>query len=160
MNKNHSFLTRVTAMLLALVCVLGLLPATALAAPPDTVKLEDCTYNGVQYDSPALGTCHLQQMRFDCGGKSAMGFCAEKGKGMGHSLEGHTWGNPQSITDPTVTTMMAYFYAHSTGVFTDQAHALGVDDVWDSDYTWTMNAWVQAIVWRSEERRVGKECRL
>mgnify|MGYP006922408641 CR=1 FL=1 len=59
-----------------------------------------------------------------------------------------TWGNPQSITDPTVTTMMAYFYAHSTGVFTDQAHALGVDDVWDSDYTWTMNAWVQAIVWR------------
>ena len=148
MNKNHSFFTRVTAMLLALVCVLGLLPATALAAPPDTVKLEDCTYNGVQYDSPALGTCRLQQMRFDCGGKSAMGFCAEKGKGMGHSLEGHTWGNPQSITDPTVTTMMAYFYAHSTGVFTDQAHALGVDDVWDSDYTWTMNAWVQAIVWR------------
>ena len=80
MNKNHSFLTRVTAMLLALVCVLGLLPATALAAPPDTVKLEDCTYNGVQYDSPALGTCHLQQMRFDCGGKSAMGFCAEKAR--------------------------------------------------------------------------------
>ena len=68
MNKNHSFFTRVTAMLLALVCVLGLLPATALAAPPDTVKLEDCTYNGVQYDSPALGTCRLQQMRFDCGG--------------------------------------------------------------------------------------------
>ena len=27
-------------------------------------------------------------------------------------------------------------------------HALNVDDVWDSDYTWTMNAWVQAIVWR------------
>ena len=72
MNKNHSFFTRVTAMLLALVCVLGLLPATALAAPPDTVKLEDCTYNGVQYDSPALGTCRLQQMRFDRGGKSAI----------------------------------------------------------------------------------------
>ena len=44
--------------------------------------------------------------------------------------------------------MMAYFYAHSTGVFTDQAKALGVDDVWDSGYTWTMNAWVQAIIWR------------
>ncbi len=148
MKKNHSLLTRMTAMLLVLVCVLGLLPATALAAPPDTVKLESCSYNGVQYDSPALGTCHLQQMRFDLSGKSAMGFCAEKGKGMGHSLEGHTWGSPQAISDPTVTTMMAYFYAHSTGVFTDQAHALGVDDVWDSDYTWTMNAWVQAVIWR------------
>ena len=148
MKRNHFFLTRMTALLLVLVCVLGLLPAAALAAAPDTVKLEDCTYNGVQYDSPALGSCHMQQMHFDCGGKSTMGFCAEKGKGMGHSLEGHTWGSPQPISDPTVKMMMAYFYAHSTGVFTDQAHALGVDDVWDSGYTWTMNAWVQAVIWR------------
>ena len=44
--------------------------------------------------------------------------------------------------------MMAYYYAHSTGTFTDQAHALGVDDIWGPDYTWYMNAWVQAIVWR------------
>ena len=81
-------------------------------------------------------------------GKSTIGFCAEKGKGMGWSLEGQTWGRPQAVTDPTVTTMMAYYYAHSTGVFTDEAHALGVDDVWDSNYAWTMNAWVQAVVWR------------
>ena len=67
---------------------------------------------------------------------------------MGWSLEGQTWGRPQAVTDPTVTTMMAYYYAHSTGVFTDEAHALGVDDVWDSNYAWTMNAWVQAVVWR------------
>ena len=80
MNKNHSFFTRVTAMLLALVCVLGLLPATALAAPPDTVKLEDCTYNGVQYDSPALGTCRLQQMRFDCGGKAPWASARKKAR--------------------------------------------------------------------------------
>ena len=148
MKRNHFFLTRITALLLVLVCMLGLLPTAALAAPPDTVKLEDCTYNGVQYDSPALGTCHMQQMRFDRNGKSTMAFCAEKGKGMGHSLEGHTWGSPQPISDPTVKMMMAYFYAHSTGVFTDEAHALGVDDVWDSGYTWTMNAWVQAVIWR------------
>ena len=77
-----------------------------------------------------------------------MGFCAEKGKGMGWSLKGHTWGNPKPISDPTVKTMMAYFYAHSTGVFTDQAKALGVDDVWNSNYIWTMNAWTQAVVWR------------
>lgn len=67
---------------------------------------------------------------------------------MGWSLEGQTWGNPKPITDPTVQTMMAYYYAHTTGVFTDQAHALGVDEVWGSDYSWTMNAWVQAIIWR------------
>lgn len=148
MKKIRFSLTRMTAMLLVLVCMLGLLPATALAASPSTIKMDDCTHNGVKYESPALGTCHLHQMHFGLDGKSTMGFCAEKGKGMGWSLEGHTWGNPQPISDPTVTTMMAYFYAHSTGVFTDQAKALGVDDVWDSGYTWTMNAWVQAIIWR------------
>ena len=47
--------------------------------------------------------------------------------------------------------MMAYYYAHSRGIFTDQAKALGVDQVWGSDYTWTMNAWVQAVIWRYKQ---------
>lgn len=149
MRKNHSLLTRMAAMLLVLVCMLGLLPTAALAADvPSTIKMDDCTYNSTHYDSPALGICYMHQMHYNYNGKSTMGFCSEKGKGMGWSLKGHTWNNPKSITDPTVTTMMAYFYAHSTGVFTDQAHALGVDTVWDSNYIWTMNAWTQAIVWR------------
>ena len=148
MQKTYSALTRMTALLLVLVCVLGLLPATALAANPSTIKMDDCAYSGTKYDSPALGECYMHQMHFNYNGKSTMGFCAEKGKGMGWSLKGHTWGNPQPISDPTVKTMMAYFYAHSTGVFTDQAKALGVDDVWNSDYTWTMNSWTQAVVWR------------
>ena len=148
MRKPRFSLTRMTALLLVLVCVLGLLPATALAASPGTIKMDDCAYNGVKYDSPALGECYLHQMHFGLNGKSTMGFCAEKGKGMGWSLKGHTWGNPKPISDPTVKTMMAYFYAHSSGVFTDQAIALGSNEVWGSDYTWTMNAWVQAIVWR------------
>lgn len=139
---------RIISLMMAVITLLGIFATPALAAPPGTIKMDDCTHNGVKYESPALGTCHLHQMHFGLNGKSTMGFCAEKGKGMGWSLEGQTWGSPQPVTDPTVTTMMAYFYAHSTGNFTDQAHALGVDDVWDSGYTWTMNAWVQAIVWR------------
>ena len=147
--KKNRFLTRMTALLLVLVCMLGLLPTVALAADaPSSIKLEDCTHNGVHYESPSLGTCWLHQMTFDYNQKSTIGFCAEHGKGMGWSLEGQTWGNPKPITDPTVQTMMAYYYAHTTGVFTDQAHALGVDEVWGSDYSWTMNAWVQAIIWR------------
>ena len=52
---------------------------------------------------------------------------------------------------------MAYYYAHSRGIFTDQAHALGVDEVWGSDYTWTMNAWVQAIIWRHEQKTLAAD---
>ena len=139
---------RITTLLLAVVSILSMLTAPASAAAPDTIKMDDCAYSGTKYDSPALGECYMHQMHFALNGKSTMGFCAEKGKGMGWSLKGHTWGNPKPISDPTVKTMMAYFYAHSTGVFTDQAKALGVDDVWDSNYTWTMNAWTQAVVWR------------
>ena len=148
MKKFHFPRTRLIAALLALVCVLGLLPSTAFAATQDTIKMDDCAYSGTKYESPALGECYMHQMHFGLNGKSTMGFCAEKGKGMGWSLKGHTWGNPKPISDPTVKTMMAYFYAHSTGVFTDQAKALGVDDVWNSNYIWTMNAWTQAVVWR------------
>ena len=96
----HSLKNRVTTMLLALICILGLLPTAALAAGADTIKLE----------------------RF---------------------------------TDPTVKMMMAYYYAHSLGIFTDKAHALGVDDIWDSGYSWYMNAWVQAIVWRYKDGSLG-----
>ena len=142
---------RLVCILLALICMLGLLPSTAFAAGPNTIVMEDCTHNGVYYESAALSTCWLHQMKFDYNGDTVMGFCADHGGGMGWSLEGHEWNNPREITDPTVKTMLAYFYAHSRGIFTDQARALGVDEVWSSDYTWTMNAWAQAVVWRYQE---------
>ena len=137
--------------------MLGLLPSTAFAASPDTIVMEDCTHNGVYYESAALDTCWLHQMKFDYNGDTVMGFCADHGGGMGWSLEGHEWNHPQEITDPTVKTMMAYFYAHSRGIFTDQARALGVDEVWSSDYTWTMNAWVQAVIWRHEQKTLAAD---
>lgn len=156
-RKSKSLPTRLTAWLLTLVCVLGLFPATASAAvwepapDPNVVKLERMGMSGVSYTSPALGTCTLHQMYYDVGGVSSVGFCAEKGRSMGNSLIGQTWGNRQAVSDPSVSLMMAYYYAHSTGTFTDKAVALGVNTVWDAGYTWYMNAWVQAIVWRYKE---------
>ena len=132
-KQTHSLPARILSMLLALVCILGLLPGAALAASPDSIVMEDCTHNGVHYESAALDTCWLHQMKFDYNGDTVTGFCADHGGGMGWSLEGHEWNNPQPISDPTVKTMMAYYYAHSRGIFTDQAHALGVDEVWGSD---------------------------
>ena len=145
--------SRLFSMLLALLCVLGLFPTAAFAAEttPSTIKLTNCTYNGTHYESPALGVCYMHQMRYDYDGDSVMGFCSEKGKGMGWSLEGHKWDKPEPISDPTVKNVMAYFYCHTSGVFTDQAISLGVAETWGPDYVWVMNAWVQAIVWRYKE---------
>lgn len=151
----HSLKNRVTAMLLALICVLGLLPTTALAAGADTIKLERFGMSGVSYQSASLGRCTMHQMYYGVGGKTSVGFCGTKGGGMGTSLIGQTWGDPKPITDPTVKMMMAYYYAHFLGIFTDKAQALGVDDIWDSGYSWYMNAWVQAIVWRYKDGSLG-----
>ena len=151
----HSLKNRVTAMLLALICVLGLLPTAALAAGADTIKLERFGMSGVSYQSASLGRCTMHQMYYGVAGKTSVGFCGTKGGGMGTSLIGQTWDDPKPVTDPTVKMMMAYYYAHSLGIFTDKAHALGVDDIWDSGYSWYMNAWVQAIVWRYKESSLG-----
>ena len=151
----HSLKNRVTAMLLALICVLGLLPTTALAAGADSIKLERFGMSGVSYQSASLGRCTMHQMYYGVAGKTSVGFCGTKGGGMGTSLIGQTWGDPKPVTDPTVKMMMAYYYAHSLGIFTDEAHALGVDDIWDSGYSWYMNAWVQAIVWRYKDGSLG-----
>lgn len=151
----HSLKNRVTAMLLALICVLGLLPTSALAAGADTIKLERFGMSGVSYQSASLGRCTMHQMYYGVAGKTSVGFCGTKGGGMGTSLIGQTWGDPKPVTDPTVKIMMAYYYAHSLGIFTDKAHALGVDDIWDSGYSWYMNAWVQAIVWRYKDGSLG-----
>lgn len=139
----HSLKNRVTAMLLALICVLGLLPTAVLAAGADTIKLERFGMSGVSYQSASLGRCTMHQMYYGVAGKTSVGFCGTKGGGMGTSLIGQTWGDPKPVTDPTVKMMMAYYYAHSLGIFTDKAHALGVDDIWDSGYSWYMNAWVR-----------------
>ena len=153
-KRTHFLWTRMTAMLLALVCVLGLFPSQAMAAG-DTIKLDRFGMSGVSYESAALGRCSLHQMYYADGSKTTTGFCGTKGGGMGQSLLGQTWGHKTTLSDPTESMMMAYYYAHSTGVFTDQAEALGVNTIWDDGYTWYMNAWVQAIIWRYKQGSLG-----
>ena len=146
-EKNHSPRTRLTALLLALVCILGLLPTTAFAAS-DTITLKEFGHSGVAYNSAALGNCTLHEMTFKNGNVDTTGFCGTKGGGMGSSLRNQTWGRKTAVSNSAVEIMMSYYYAHTTGVFTDEAVAIGANDVWDSGYTWYMNAWVQACIWR------------
>ena len=61
-KMNHSLQTRLTALLLTLVCVLGLLPSSASAAGPSTIELEKFGFYGVSYQSASLGQCLIHQM--------------------------------------------------------------------------------------------------
>ena len=149
-KMNHPLHKRLTALLLALVCVFSLIPTTAFAAG-DTIKLKNFGYTGVSYQSAALGRAQLHQMYFQDGSATTVGFCGTKGGGMGDSLRGQTWGNKTPITDPTVVTMMAYFYSHANNNFSDEAIAMGENNVWSEAYCWRMNAWVQAVIWRYKQ---------
>ena len=50
-RTRHHLRTRLTALLLSLVCILGLLPVQAFAAAPSTIKLEEFGHYGVSYES-------------------------------------------------------------------------------------------------------------
>lgn len=90
-KQNHPLSIRLIALLLTLICVLGLFPITVFAAA-DTIKLKDFGMSGVAYQSAALGRCSLHQMYYENGTKTTVGFCGTKGGGMGDSLKGQTWG--------------------------------------------------------------------
>ena len=77
-EKHHSLRTRLTALLLALICVLGLFPTTAFAAG-DTITLKEFGHSGVAYESAALGRCTLHEMTFKNGNQTTIGFCGTKG---------------------------------------------------------------------------------
>lgn len=149
-KMNYPLRTRLMSLLMALVCIFGLIPTTAFAAA-DTIKLNDFGYTGVSYESAALGRAQLHQMYFQNGTATTVGFCGTKGGGMGQSLKGQTWGHKQEISDPTVITMMAYFYSHANNKFTDEAIAMGENNIWSEAYCWRMNAWVQAVIWRYKQ---------
>ena len=139
---------RAVSLLLAAVMFLGVFPPatlTALAAD-ESIKLTGCDFTGMTYHSEALGNASIHTIQFNYAG-GMTGFCGDHGKKMSRTLIGQTWGNRTEITDPTVKMMLAYYYDHTLGKFTDAAVAKGVNNVWDDDYVYYMNAWIQAVIW-------------
>ena len=138
MKNTTKIRSRLLSLLLVLVLLLGLVPTAALAnsTAPDTIKLTKSTFIGPNNSAAVSG--NINDMVFDMAGSSVIGMCSEREKGMGWSLEGHTWNTPTAVNDPVVKTIMAYFYCHTLGVFTDQAAALKLDQIWgagaDPDY--------------------------
>ena len=138
-------------MLLAVLCVVGLIPANSASAAEDNITLKEFGYAGVAYQSAKLGRCDMHQMYFDHAGQTITGFCADHGAGMGFGLVGQKWSNPVPITDPTVKVFVAFYYSNVERVYTDKAKAMGLEANWSSYVTWYMNAIVQAIIWRYKD---------
>lgn len=82
MKGKTSLRTRVVAMLLAVVCIVGLIPTTAFAANtvPGTVTLKKADYHvtdAIKYDSGVLGECYVHEFYMNVNGSETVGFCAD-----------------------------------------------------------------------------------
>ena len=152
MKRTTSLRTRIVAMFLAAVCIVGLIPTTAFAASssvPQTVTLENADYHvgeGLHYTSGTLGECYIHEFYMNVDGSTQVGFCADHSKEMGASLINHPWSNPTEITDKNVKLLLSAYYSHSNGMFSDAGEAAGLSTYNEFESIWTQG-WFQACVW-------------
>ena len=153
--------TRLLSLFLTAICVIGLIPTSAFAAPsgsmPSEITLQKSdyfldtdgskTYNSPSFDKPL----YLHIINMNVGGKTKVGFCAEHGKQLGNTLIGKKWGNPEPVTNSFIKMMIGYYYCMTDAKYmTDAYKAKFGSQLWtDQNMIRYHNAWIQALCWRA-----------
>ena len=153
--------TRLLSLFLTAICVIGLIPTSAFAAPsgsmPSEITLQKSDYfldtdGSKTYNSPSFGKpLYLHIINMNVGGKTNVGFCAEYGKQLGNTLIGKKWGNPEPVTNSFIKMMIGYYYCMTDAKYQNDAYK----EKWGGEL-WTdqnliryHNAWIQALCWRA-----------
>lgn len=153
--------TRLLSLFLTAICVIGLIPTSAFAAPSGsmpseiTLKKSDYfldtdgskTYNSPSFDKPL----YLHIIDMNVGGETKVGFCAEHGKQLGNTLIGKKWGNPEPVTNSFIKMMIGYYYCMTDAKYqTDAYKEKWGGELWtDQNLIRYHNAWIQALCWRA-----------
>ena len=153
--------TRLLSLFLTAICVIGLIPTSAFAAPsgsmPSEITLQKSDYfldtdGSKTYNSPSFGEpLYLHIINMNVGGKTKVGFCAEHGKQLGNTLIGKKWGNPEPVTNSFIKMMIGYYYCMTdTKYQTDAYKEKWGGELWtDQNLIRYHNAWIQALCWRA-----------
>jgi len=153
--------TRLLSLFLTAICVIGLIPTSAFAAPsgsmPSEITLQKSDYfldtdGSKTYNSPSFGEpLYLHIINMNVGGKTKVGFCAEHGKQLGNTLIGKKWGNPEPVTDSFIKMMIGYYYCMTDAKYqTDAYKEKWGGELWtDQNLIRYHNAWIQALCWRA-----------
>lgn len=153
--------TRLLSLFLTAICVIGLIPTSAFAAPsgsmPSEITLQKSDYfldtdGSKTYNSPSFGEpLYLHIINMNVGGNTKVGFCAEHGKQLGNTLIGKKWGNPEPVTNSFIKMMIGYYYCMTDAQYQNDAYK----EKWNGEL-WTdqnliryHNAWIQALCWRA-----------
>lgn len=153
--------TRLLSLFLTAICVIGLIPTSAFAAPsgsmPSEITLQKSDYfldtdGSKTYNSPSFGEpLSLHIINMNVGGETKIGFCAEHGKQLGNTLIGKKWGNPEPVTNSFIKMMIGYYYCMTdTKYQTDAYKEKWGGELWtDPNLIRYHNAWIQALCWRA-----------
>ena len=153
--------TRLLSLFLTAICVIGLIPTSAFAAPsgsmPSEITLQKSDYfldtdGSKTYNSPSFGEpLYLHIINMNVGGETKIGFCAEHGKQLGNTLIDKKWGNPEPVTNSFIKMMIGYYYCMTDAKYQIDAYK----EKWGGEL-WTdqnliryHNAWIQALCWRA-----------
>jgi uncharacterized surface anchored protein len=149
------------SLFLTAICVIGLIPTSAFAAPsgsmPSEITLQKSDYfldtdGSKTYNSPSFGEpLYLHIINMNVGGKTNVGFCAEHGKQLGNTLIGKKWGNPEPVTNSFIKMMIGYYYCMTDAKYqTDAYKEKWGGELWtDQNLIRYHNAWIQALCWRA-----------
>ena len=153
--------TRLLSLFLTAICVIGLIPTSAFAAPsgsmPSEITLQKSDYfldtdGSKTYNSPSFGEqLYLHIINMNVGGETKIGFCAEHGKQLGNTLIGKKWGNPEPVTNSFIKMMIGYYYCMTDAKYqTDAYKEKWGGELWtDQNLIRYHNAWIQALCWRA-----------
>lgn len=153
--------TRLLSLFLTAICVIGLIPTSAFAAPsgsmPSEITLQKSEYfldtdGSKTYNSPSFGEpLYLHIINMNVGGETKIGFCAEHGKQLGNTLIGKKWGNPEPVTNSFIKMMIGYYYCMTDAKYqTDAYKEKWGGELWtDQNLIRYHNAWIQALCWRA-----------
>ncbi len=162
---KNSIIKRVISLLLALVCVLGVLPlsafaATGLANAPDSITQKSSAYmtiggQSVRYKAASsvinnIGLPYVFNEQVDVPGFGpTRALCAYQKGTLGPAANGQKWNFSTEVNNASLKVLLTYIYSHTYGNFTDAGNARGLE-TWDSYWSAIWFLVAQAMSWYYE----------
>ena len=162
---KHSFFNRALSLLLALVCIMGVLPLSAFAAEglssaPGSITQKSSAYmtiggRSVRYKAASstinnVGLPYVFNEQVDVPGfGSTRALCAYQKGTLGPAANGQKWNFKSEANSASLKVLLTYIYSCTYGNFTDAGDAVGLEH-WSQYWSdiWFLVA--QAMSWYYE----------
>ena len=162
---KQNMINRILSLLLALVCVMGVLPLSAFAAgglssAPASITQKSSAYmtiggRSVRYKAASsvinnVGLPYVFDEQVDVPGFGpTRALCAYQKGTLGPGANGQKWNFKEEVNSTSLRVLLTYVYSHTYGTFTDAGNARGLEH-WNQYWSdiWYMVA--QAMSWYYE----------